>query len=72
MLAPIITRFKLGNMTSAYSREGLSGLTSTERPVAHGSLGACRGDAFSVSMILGINAGKGFRCLFMGGLSRRY
>jgi hypothetical protein len=51
MLPTVITRSKLSDTSGTYSRAGLSGLTSTERPLALGSLSGCELGAFSLSMI---------------------
>jgi hypothetical protein len=50
MLPTVITRSKLSDVSGTYSRAGLSGLKSTERPLAQGS--CCKLGAFSLSMII--------------------
>src|SRR5579862_9331924 len=51
-ILPLVSaRSKLSVRSGTYSRVCLSGLTSTERPVAWGSSSACKPDALSLAMI---------------------
>jgi hypothetical protein len=52
MLPIVSAGSELRDISGTYSSAGLSGLTSTEKPVGWGFLGTCKSDAFSLSMTM--------------------
>jgi hypothetical protein len=58
MLPAVILRSNLSDINGTYSIAGFSGLISTERPLARGSVRGCKLGAFSLSMTILLRRGK--------------